>query len=130
MAATLLERLRAPRGPSDGTADLRASVLAHLQEMFGARRGAMLTCPDYGLPDFNELVHQFPEAIGVMSKALEAIIAKYEPRLTGVRVQHVPSSAFDLIVRFEVYAELVNGSKRERVRFETRIDSRRDVRVM
>ncbi len=85
--------------------------------------------PDYGLPDVSEMVHAFPDAIDALARALVHTIEKYEPRLTDVRVRHVPSETRELIVRFEVSAMLRGPTDKSPVRFETRIDPSRRVRV-
>jgi len=85
--------------------------------------------PDYGLPDVSEMVHSFPDAIDALARALVHTIETYEPRLADVRVRHVPSETRDLVVRFEVSAILQGPNDRKPVRFETKIDSSRRVRV-
>jgi type VI secretion system protein len=110
-------------------AQLRACVLQHLRKMCLTRRGSMVTRPDYGLPDVGEMVHSFPEAIAILRDALLTSIQRYEPRLTGVRVSHIPTPPLDLVVRFEVSAQLVTPSRSTPVRFDTRLTSSRAVTV-
>ena len=132
---TLLARLRAPgahRGASGEAGDdaaERASILQHLQVMCATRRGSMRPRPDYGLPDVSEMVHSFPDAITDLIRAIELTITKYEPRLTNVRVTHVPSEAVELVVRFEISAVLVASPQRARVSFETRVNASREITV-
>jgi type VI secretion system protein len=75
------------------------------------------------------MVHSFPDAIGIMRDALLTSIRKYEPRLTNVRVTHVPTPALELVLRFEVSATLVGASRSAPVRFETRLSASRAVTV-
>jgi type VI secretion system protein len=117
--------LLAGAGPD---AQVRASVLTHLRNMCLTRRGSMVSRPDYGLPDIGEMVHSFPDAIAILRDALLTSIRCYEPRLTNVRVSHVPTPALDLFVRFEVTATLA-GSRATPVRFETRLSSSRAATV-
>lgn len=89
----------------------------------------MLVRPDYGLPAVSEMIHEFPDAIGAIARALERTIATYEPRLANVRVRHVPSEEASLVVRFEITA-ILRGSDAERpLRFSTRIDASTRVTV-
>ena len=129
---TLLKRIRHPeyaiarRVVSDS--ETRDSVLMHLRHICTTWQGSMLTCPDYGLVDVSELIHAFPDAIAMMAKAIRNSIQKYEPRLTGVLIKHVPSETGDLTLRFEISAQLV-GDGRSRVKFETALDTSRKFEV-
>ena len=97
--------------------------------MCGTRRGTVEARPDYGLPDISEMVHSFPRAITDMQEALQHTVETYEPRLTNVRVAHLPSKALDLVLRFEIAASLVDDGDAAPVRFETRVDASRGVSV-
>jgi type VI secretion system protein len=130
---TLLARLRAPEGGlavAGAEDDLRASVLEHLRNMCCTRRGSMRSRPDYGLPDISELVHSFPEAIGKIRDALLHTIEAYEPRLKNVRVTHVPSGTIELMVRFEIRANLADAPGSAPVRFETHVTASRAIEVI
>lgn len=132
-AASLLSRIRSPRSRDGGAAPsdraLRDSILEHLRAMCSTRLGSMLVRPDYGLPSVSEMVHSFPDAASALARALLHTIEKYEPRLTQVKVRHVPSAPSDLMVRFEVTAMLSGSDEATPLRFETRIDSSRRVSV-
>ena len=43
------------------------SIVAHLQELLNTRIGESLSAPDFGIVDFADLVHNFPEATQVPS---------------------------------------------------------------
>ncbi len=109
--------------------ELRESVLTHLRGMCSTRLGSMLTRPDYGIPDVTEMLHSFPEAIATMQRALKRTVDAYEPRLSGVRVNFVPSDGSDLMVRFEIVAQLVGETGKTPIRFETVIEVSRRVTV-
>ncbi len=131
---TLLDRLRAPgaqKGASSqaGEAAERASILEHLQAMCSTRRGSMKPRPDYGLPDVSEMVHSFPDAISELLRAIEHTVRTYEPRLTNVRVTHVPSAAMELVVRFEITAVLAGSRSNAPVRYETCVNASREITV-
>ncbi|HEY2514101.1 MAG TPA: type VI secretion system baseplate subunit TssE [Polyangiaceae bacterium] len=126
---SLRELLAEDAHGSGAVASLRASVLEHLRAMCGTRRGTVEGRPDYGLPDVSEMVHSFPRAIADMQAALEHTVATYEPRLAHVRVTHLPSAPFDLVLRFEIAASLREHEGAAPVRFETRVDASRGVSV-
>jgi type VI secretion system protein len=125
---TLWERLaQAPTEPertlhiqTDQAVD---SVLGHLRRMFNVRQGSVPAAPTYGLPDFNDLVFQFPDAIVQIQRAIRICIEQYEPRLHNVRVHYVEDKDDPLHLRFEIRAELVVETERAPVYFETALDA-------
>jgi type VI secretion system protein len=128
---SLLARIRQPestgarRQATDE--DTRRSVLEHLRAMCTTRHGTMVTMPDYGVADVSEMIHSFPDAIAEMARSIRHTIQTYEPRLTNVRVKHLPSE--DLTLRYELTAQLVNGNSKQPVTFETTIDPSRRIIV-
>src|SRR5512145_2516088 len=91
---SLLERLRESEPESARTLQqntnlLVQSVLSNLRRLLNSRHGITPIQDDYGIPDLCEVVHNFPEAIAEMRKAIKTAIDKYEPRLRRVSVKHV-----------------------------------------
>jgi len=124
---SLLERLRDPEPESartlrQNTDRLVQSVLANLGRLLNARHGITPIQADYGIPDLCEVVHNFPDAIGEMRKAIKASIEKYEPRLRRVNVKHVTAPDDPFALRFEITAELATSEEKASVWIETRID--------
>ena len=107
--------------------DTRRSVLEHLRAMCTTRHGTMVTQPDYGVADVSEMIHAFPDAIAEMARSIRHTIQVYEPRLTNVRVKHIPSE--DMTLRYELTAQLVTGTSKVPVEFETTIDPSRRIAV-
>lgn len=131
---SLLRRIRDPslaaprRVVSDSEA--KAAVLDHLQAMFTTRVGSALGAPGYGIVSVTDIVHSCPDAVDDVLESIRQTIREHEPRLVNVSVVHVPGEAGrDVTIRFEIAAELVNGDRRGKVRFETIIDATRSVRV-
>src|SRR6476660_387830 len=95
MAASLLSRLEHLADPhsSERTtyrdSDTETAVSQHLARLLNTRQGSCLTCPDYGLIEVSEVLYDFPDAIGIMQRALKNSIQTYEPRLKNVQVRHV-----------------------------------------
>ncbi|MDF1791805.1 MAG: type VI secretion system baseplate subunit TssE [Thalassobaculaceae bacterium] len=120
---TLFQRLLDPQ-PARSTTSFDSarqmdSVLLHLREIFNVRSGAVPTRPDYGLPDFNDLVIQFPSAVPAISRSIKQQIEMFEPRLRRVTVRHVPDPDRPLSLFFNIAAEMVMPDGQERVAFET-----------
>ena len=108
--------------------EVRNAILIHLRHLCTTHMSSALAAPDYGLPDIGESMHNFPGTIGILGQALTAVIRKYEPRLINVRVDHVPSDEIELLIRYEITAQLADGDETP-VAFETRIDSARRVSI-
>ncbi len=112
--------------------DLEAAVMAHLQQMLNTRRGSSLSAPDFGIMELSELMHHFPDALGIMQRSIKNAILKYEPRLKNVQVRAVePDEDQNLmLVYFEITAQLVYpDGGRHPVRFSTSIDESSNVRL-
>ena len=131
---TLLERLADPRAEAQRTTRLDTealadSVLHHLYRLLNTRQGAALSVPDYGVPEFSELIHSFPEAISELIRAMKRSIEHYEPRLREVHIKHVPVENELLMLRFEITARLVADDRAQPLWFETTIDSTGNAKV-
>lgn len=136
-SGSLLQRLREAADPtSSGRSvyrggDLEAIVVDHLQRMLNTRQGSSLTAPDYGVVELSELLHDFPDSLGVMQRAIKNSILKYEPRLKNVQVRAVdPDPEHPMQLFFEITAQLVYpDGGRQPVRFSTSIDQSSNVSI-
>ncbi len=131
---SLLERLRDPdaqpgRSIHENTNRLAESVMANLRRLLNSRHGIAPIAADYGIPDLSDVVHDFPDAIAGMRKAIKTTVEKYEPRLRRVNIKHVASPDDPLALHFEITGELVTEEERASVWFETRIDGTGAVQV-
>ncbi len=125
MAASLLTRLNHLADPHNTDRftwkdqDLEAAVTAHLVRMLNTRQGSSLTCPDYGLVEVSEVLHDFPDAIGMMQRAIKNSIQQYEPRLKNVQVRHLKNEVMhQMILEFEITAQLQHpDGRRQSLRF-------------
>src|SRR3954468_10799604 len=95
MAASLIARLELAADPNNSErytrrdADIESAVSQHLARMLNTRMGSCLTCPDYGLIEVSEVLYDFPDAVGIMQRAIKNSIQTYEPRLKNVQVRHL-----------------------------------------
>lgn len=104
------------------------SIVTHLQELLNTRIGESLSAPDFGIVDFADVVHNFPEATQVLQQSIRATILKYEPRLRNVSVHPVPSND-TLMIAFEVSARLASGAQRGVFRVRTELTSTGKIQV-
>mgnify|MGYP001160600032 FL=1 len=98
------------------------SIVAHLHELLNTRVGESLSAPDFGIVDFADLVHNFPEATQVLQQSIRATVMKYEPRLRSVSVTPVPSQD-PLSLAFEISGRLASGAHRGPFRVRTELSS-------
>lgn len=131
---TLLERIAQPEDHHMGAlgSDPRKvseSVQRHLVNMMNTREGSSLSVPDYGLPDFNDLKHRYPDALNEIRRAIKRCIEKFEPRLTRVKVKYVADEDHPLQLRFEINALLNANGKNSSVWYETTLDSAGRARI-
>lgn len=124
---TLLERFRSPepevgRTIHENTGRLAESVMDNLRRLLNSIHGNSLVKDDYGIPAIVDLLHDFPDAIGGMRKAIKLTIEKHEPRLRKVNVRHVENVDDPLAMNFEISAELVTEDEKASVQISTRID--------
>jgi type VI secretion system protein len=86
------------------------SVTSNLQQMLNVREGSVSSLPDYGMPDFNDLVYEFPDAIYQLQVAIRRFLLKYEPRIDDVLVSYVPDATQPLQLRYQVEVNLKHAS--------------------
>jgi type VI secretion system protein len=112
--------------------DLEAAVIDNLEKLLNTRQGSSLSAPDYGTAELSELIHSFPDALGIMQRSIKNTILKYEPRLKNVQVRSVEpeEESSGMYVFFEVTAQLVypNGD-RQPFRFSTSVDESSNVKI-
>jgi type VI secretion system protein len=127
-ASTLFERLVDPAPPGSvrlafDVGRLKRSILNHLQHMFNSRHGHAPAQPDYGIPDLNEFMFEFPDSITPMRQAIERSIEKYEPRLKNVKAIWVRDEDNPLNIRFEISARLALETGNVPFKFATQVGS-------
>jgi type VI secretion system protein len=137
MAASLLTRLAHASDPHDTErythkdSDVETAVSRHIAQMLNTRAGSALTCPDYGLVEVSEVIHDFPDAIGIVQRAIKNSIQTYEPRLKNVQVRHLKSDlVHTMILEFEITAQLqLPDGRRQSLRFSTSVDNSSNVKM-
>jgi len=87
------------------------SVLRHLRRILNTKQGNVLIAEDYGVPDFSDFLNALPDSIRDIEKNIRAALQKYEPRLSGVRVNFIPQEDDPLSLRFQITARLAMDAK-------------------
>ena len=123
----LLERLRAweedpGRRSMEDSGRIIDSVLSHLQRVLNTKTGTVQIADDFGLPDFTDLVYNYPEAVRGLERSIQSMIQKYEPRLNSVRVRFIPQDDVRLSLDFQITAEIHGEDEKIPVLFESQMD--------
>ena len=121
---SLLGRLERHRESQSYTTELDIDNLLdnisnNVQNMLNVRVGSVVALDDYGMPDFNDVVKEFPDAITRIRRAITGYINKYEPRLRSVQVHHLHDPHQPLLLKFTISAELNLPQHHSRVNFNT-----------
>ncbi len=124
---SLLERVKHPdredrRSVDPDAGRLAQSVLRNLEKLLNSRHGGAPTCPDYGIPSLEDVLHGGAEGLRDLPADIRRSIETYEPRLHNVRVRLAPRGEDAALLRFDITAELLVGGRRSRVHFETRVE--------
>ena len=96
------------------------SIRQNIERMLNVRQGSLAHMPDFGLPDFNDLIFEFPDALLQLVRAVESYLLTYEHRLTNVEVGFDHPNSDPLIVKLRIQAEfMVPGGGPRRLVFST-----------
>lgn len=122
MGRGLLSRLAAASVNDARPVNELESIVEHLRALLNTRQGESPAVPEFGVVDFTDLVHNFPEAIQMLQRCIRATILQFEPRLKNVVIQHVRDEEA-LVLKFQITAQLQNKGGRSggSVRFETQL---------
>lgn len=107
---SLFERLEQKQAPTYSMdvdqQSMIESVTSNLQQMLNVRAGSVTSLPDYGMPDFNDLVYEFPDAIYQLQVAIRRFLMRYEPRIADVQVNYIPDRTQPLQLKYQVDVSL------------------------
>jgi type VI secretion system protein len=130
----LLERIRSweqkpERRAREDPTKMVDSVLDHLRRILNTKRGCVPIAEDYGVPDFIDLLHSYPESIREIERSIRRVIDKYEPRLKTIRVSFVPQDEDIFSARFQIVAKLATEDEQIPVLFESLVDADGRVKI-
>jgi type VI secretion system protein len=122
MARGLLGRLGASSVQQANQFNELDSIVEHLRALLNTRQGEAPAANDFGVVDFTDLVHNFPEAIQTLQRCIRATLLQYEPRLKNVQVHHVRDDEA-LVLKFQITGQVqIRGARgNSGVRFETQL---------
>lgn len=115
----LLSRLDRKKAASRSDDEL-GSIVDNLRALLNTRTGDAATVPDFGIPDFSDVVHNCPAAIQTLQRAIRATILTYETRLKNVSVRYTPDEDL-LVLKFEITAQLSGQRTRGLLKFRTEV---------
>lgn len=116
--------------PADAASDVIDDVIAHLDQLFTTRQGAVPIRPDYGMIDLSDVVHLFPDGITRLRETIRSQIEMFEPRLRDVTLRYVPVQNDPLRLVFHLSATLVAGSERQRIAMHAEMTDEGTLRVV
>ena len=130
----LLERIRLwdkepDRRSRADTGRVIDSVLLHLQRILNTKEGSVPIAEDFGLPDFTDLIDNYPESIRDLERSIRKMVLKYEPRLRAVQVKFIPQEEATLSLDFQITAELETEDEKVPVVFESQMESSGKMKV-
>lgn len=114
----LLSRIASTRGDEYQT-ELNA-LLEKLRILFNSRRGCSTSEPEFGLHDFSDLIHAFPDAFPVLRAHIGELIQANETRLSEVFVKEVPSKN-PLELHIEIVGWMRDKTSTRKIRVGTRL---------
>lgn len=112
----LLSRIAGDSGPGDEI----DSIIEHLRVLLNTRQGDAIASPAFGVVDFSDVVHAMPGAVPSLVKSIRSTVLEFEPRLRNVNVRHVSEDG-DLLLRFEITAQLANQKGGRTLHFATTV---------
>lgn len=86
--------------------DAYEAIKDHLVVLLNTRRGAIAHLPEFGLPDLANIYKGYPDSLHYLGAEIKRTIERYEPRLTGVKVELMSSSSTHFEANFTVKAYL------------------------
>lgn len=102
--------------------ELTDSIGRYLKKLLNTRQGSVPQAPDFGTPDLTELAQSFGgSALLDMEDRLAAVIARYEPRLSEVKVKHVPDKDQPFTANFTISGSIRHSGSLVPVVYETQI---------
>jgi type VI secretion system protein len=114
----LLSRLGAG---SPRSSDPLAEIAEHLRALLNTRQGSSAASSDFGIVDFNDIVHLYAGAVPRITASIKQAIQQFEPRLKNVSVTPVPDDDGTEGLKLEITAQLVDPANRRGFRLRARL---------
>ncbi|NMG34984.1 type VI secretion system baseplate subunit TssE [Azoarcus sp. TTM-91] len=102
------------RSPHDLAAERVQAVKRHLEWILNTRRGSAPSCPELGLPDFNDAAIGSEDLRLTLCTAIHQLITRFEPRVQQVEVRSRPEEHGPALLQFRVHCVMpVDGVKEQ-----------------
>ncbi|QUM80161.1 type VI secretion system baseplate subunit TssE [Moritella sp. 5] len=82
------------------------SIHQHLADLLNTHAGNAMTCIDYGLPDFNDVLSNHTNLVSNIRKNIIYTIKKFEPRIKFVDVLYRESNEDPLQLNFSISGDI------------------------
>lgn len=130
----LLERLQSRekepnRRSREESGRIIDSVLSHLQRVLNTKMGNVQIADDFGLPDFTDILFNYPEAVRGLERTIRIMVQKYEPRLRSVNVRFIPQEDERLSLDFQITAKINTDGEKIPVLFESQMESNGRIKI-
>jgi type VI secretion system protein len=107
------------------------SIRAHLQRILNTRQGSVPIDPNFGVPDFTNLVgSSITGTTQEIAASITRMVARYEPRLKAVQVSLAESGSEVLSLSFTLEGRIEVSDKTIPVRLATRVSASGRVALM
>lgn len=106
------------RSQSDLATERITAVKRHLEWILNTRRGRAPSCPDLGLPDFNDAAIGSEDLRLNVCEAIRQLVARYEPRVRQVEVQPRPDAQGLPLLQFRIHCVLPVNNVDEQVEID------------
>jgi len=121
---SLFERL-APDAPpyrarsqQDLAAERIRAIKSHLEWILNTRRGSAPSCPELGLPDFNDAAIGSEDLRLNVCEAIRGLISRFEPRVKQVQVHSCPDAHSPSLLKFRIHGVVPVNNVDEQVEID------------
>lgn len=84
----------------------RLSILENLKKILQSRQGSLEHLPDFGIPDIFQVYIESGYSFEPLKKKIRDTILKYEPRISGVRIEEPHLDRNNMHITLRILATL------------------------
>ena len=119
---SLLSRIRTQDARYQGAAleDVLEQVFSNIDGLLNSRQGSAGIAEDYGMPDFNSVIHHAEETMITLETGIKKMLEKYEKRLSVSQVVGViDSKALPGEVTFQISGFVPYEDQKHFIEYQT-----------
>lgn len=110
--------------------DVMSSIKRNISNVLNTRIGGSASAPNLGLIDFNDATLEAVDLSKTIRLAIQRSLDSYEPRLKNIMVHRISDFNNDLLLRFQISAQLNHDAIHEKVELNLMLDQNRKYRVL